>query len=107
MTIRSMLLTILNIISTTIGILIGSHILFGILGVAGSVPIIQWVNSASESLTAPFKGIFSNIILGDESYIDINAIIALVIYSLIFSVIYRLLSRITDPEVVEERRVVV
>ena len=107
MTTRSILLTILNILSTFVGLVIGAHILIGILGVNDSVPIVQWINSVSASLTSPFQGLLSNIVLSEGSFIDLNAVIALIVYSLIFSLIYRLIARVSEPTVVEERTVAV
>lgn len=104
MTIRSTLFLLLNILSTIVGLTLGAHIILQILGVNDSVPIIQWISSASAALTTPFNGLFNNIVLTENSVIDVNAVIALIVYSIVFSLIYRLLSGASEPNVVETER---
>lgn len=98
MTARSVLLTILNLISAFIGLVIGAHIIFLLLGFNSSAPIIAWINGASNTLLAPFNGLLPNITLAGNSVLDLTAVLGLIVYAIIMSVLNRLISSLTSSE---------
>lgn len=102
MTTRQILLTILNALSTFVGIVIGLHTTFLLLGANQSTPIVAWINNVSATFTYPFRGLFADIQLASGSLIDITAIIALVAYAILFSILYKLIYYLTHNEIVTE-----
>lgn len=98
MTIRQVLLTILNILSAFISLTLGARILFLLLGANEATPAIVWVNSISNVFLYPFRGLFQEIILSSRSAIDITAIVGLLIYAIIFTVLYRVVYMLTSRE---------
>lgn len=95
MSLRQVLLTILNILSAFIALVIGARILFLLLGANQSTPAITWVNSLSNVFLYPFRGLFQTIILNSHSAIDVTAIVGLLIYAIIFSILYRIVFMLT------------
>ncbi len=95
MSIKESLITILNLISGFVGVVIGGHILLLLVGANTSAPIVLWVNNASNFLIYPFRGLFQTIILNSRSAIDITAIVALLVYAIIFSLLYRVVHYLT------------
>jgi len=102
MTTRSILLTILNILSSMVGIIIGARIIFLLVGANPSTPIVTWINNVSSALIYPFIGLFQNIALSSQSVIDVTAIVALIVYAIVFSLAHRLISMTTHDEYVAE-----
>lgn len=104
MTTRSVLYIVLNTISTIVGFILGANIIFRLLGVNQSVPIIQWISSANAVLTSPFRGLLNDIALTANSIIDFTGVIALIVYTIFFSIIYRLIANIVELSVIETER---
>jgi hypothetical protein len=94
-TTRSILLLILNILSTIVGITVGLRCILRLVGASQSAPLITWINNTSDVFLYPFRGIFQDIFLGDSSRIDITAIFGLIIYAILFSVIYKIIYSLT------------
>lgn len=84
--------TILEVIFDAIAILIALRVLFRFLGANPSTPIVNWLYEVTGSLIAPFSGIFPNPRLSGFFVIDVAAIIALIVYSLIAYVVLGLIS---------------
>ncbi len=99
MSLRQVLLTILNILSAFIALTIGARILFLLLGANQTTPAIVWVNGISNVFLYPFRGLFQTIILNSRSAIDVTAIVGLLIYAIIFSILYRIVYILTHDEV--------
>ncbi|MFS8159161.1 MAG: YggT family protein, partial [Candidatus Roizmanbacteria bacterium] len=68
------------------------RILLKFLGANPTTPIVNWLYETTGSLIAPFSGIFPNPKLSGFFTIDVAAIIALVVYSLIAYVVLGLIS---------------
>ncbi len=98
MSTRQVLLTILNILSAFIALVIGARILFLLLGANQSTPAIVWVNSLSNVFLYPFRGLFQSIILNSHAAIDVTAIVGLLIYAIIFSILYRIVFMLTRDD---------
>ncbi len=99
MSIRQVLLTILNILSAFIALVIGARILFLLLGANQTTPAIVWVNGLSNVFLYPFRGLFQTIILNSRSAIDVTAIVGLLIYAIIFSILYRIVFMLTRDDI--------
>ena len=84
--------TILEIIFDVIAILLALRVLLKFLGANASTPIVNWLYATTDSLIAPFAGIFPNPRLSGFFVIDVAAIIALIIYSLIAYVVLALIA---------------
>lgn len=85
--------TILEVIFDVIAILLGFRILLRFLGANANTPIVNWIYDTTNSLIAPFAGIFPSPQVSGFFTIDVAAIIALVVYSLVG---YAVLSLIAD-----------
>lgn len=84
--------TILEVIFDVIAILLAFRILLRFLGANPSTPVVNWLYDTTGSLIAPFAGIFPNGKISGFFTLDIAAIIALVVYSLIAYVVLGLIS---------------
>ncbi len=102
MTTRSILLTVLNIISSLVGIVIGARIILLLIGANPVTPIVAWINNVSSALIYPFNGLFENLVLSSQSVIDITALVALLVYAIVFSIAHRLITMATHDEYVTE-----
>jgi len=105
MTTRSVLLTILNVLSAIIAIILGGRILFALVGANPSSPVVTWVNNISQTFLYPFSGLFQSIILNSRSAIDVTAIVALLVYALLFSFLYRLIYYLTHSTTISDTEV--
>ena len=89
-----MLKLILRLIYT-IDILIETTIIFKILisifAVNSTHVFVEWVNTISDSLIAPFEGIAPSVLVIDNTEIAITPIIALLIYAIIGFVLSELI----------------
>lgn len=99
MTTRSILLFILNLFSTFVGVVIGARILLLMFGANQAVPIVAWINRASDVFIYPFSGLFQSVLVSGRSVIDLNAIIALIAYAIVFALLYRLVFFLTRTTV--------
>lgn len=62
---------------------------------AGQAPFVRWVYETSEPLINPFRGMFPNPVLTSGNVLEINTLIALLVYAFIGYLIGELLSFIT------------
>jgi YggT family protein len=78
---------IINSISWLVGaleILLGARLILRLLGANTQNEFARWINNLSEPFVAPFSTLFVNPTLGNKANIlDINIIIAMVIYALL------------------------
>ncbi len=84
--------TILEVIFDAIAILLAFRVLLKFLGANPKTPIVNWLYEVTGSLIAPFAGIFPNPKLSGFFTIDVAAIIALIVYSLIAYVVLGLIA---------------
>jgi hypothetical protein len=85
-------ITLIELIFDAIAILLGLRILLRFLGANPSTPFVNWIYETTGSLIFPFAGIFPNPRLSGSFVIDVAAIIALVIYSLIGYIVLGLIA---------------
>jgi uncharacterized protein YggT (Ycf19 family) len=77
------LLYLIDFIFGIIEILIGLRLILKFLGANPSTPFVSWVYSVSYPLIYPFQGIFPSSIIQGRFYIEISALVALLVYALI------------------------
>lgn len=94
-----MLVSIISIIGGIIEALVGLRFIFELFGANPSSPFVNWIYQYSTPLVTPFAGIFGqNPTIGASgvvtaSVFDWTALIALIIYGIIFGLISSLLYR--------------
>ncbi len=99
---RVLLLRSVNLIAGVVGVFLAIRIVLKVFGAGVGAPIVSWIYSISDTLVAPFRGIFQDILLGGSSFLDLSAIIALIVYMIIFSIITALINSFTHPISIDE-----
>jgi hypothetical protein len=85
-TLEYMVSKILNLAMTIIGFFIGARIILKFFQANSGTPFVSWIYGVSDAFIAPFKGIFPMLdtrVVG----IDWSAIVALIMYAVLFYVI--------------------
>lgn len=67
-------------------------------------PFVEWVYKSSDTLLAPFRGIFPTEVVHQNNAIDFTAIFAMMIYGLLALAFASLLRWLAPPVVVEKKR---
>lgn len=96
LTVRRILITILNIIGGTIAFFIGLRIIFNLFAANPNTPFVAWVMRVSQSFVYPFQGIIPNLNLNGGGVIDIVAIVAMIAYLILLSLVIALVDGIAN-----------
>ena len=83
MLISRILYFLINIVFTIVGFLLGLRIILRFFGANPSTPFVNWVYESSDSLLAPFAGIFPVSRIDGGFIVDFPAIFAVIIYAFI------------------------
>ena len=83
MPISRIILFLVNIVFTIIGFLLGLRILLRFFGANPNTPFVSWIYDSSDSLLAPFAGIFPVTRLEGGFILDFPAIFAIIVYAFI------------------------
>jgi YggT family protein len=83
---------IINLIVGLIEFALAIRIVLELLGASTSSQFVAWLYSITASLMGPFVGAFPGIYLGYSSFIDVNAILAMIAYAIIGWLVIRILS---------------
>lgn len=83
MEISRILSVMINFVFAIIGFLLGLRILLRFFGANTATPFVQWVYETSDSLLAPFAGIFPVTRIDGGFVVDFPAIFAVIIYAFI------------------------
>lgn len=83
MGISRVLFLLVNSVFTVVGFLLGFRILLRFLGANPNTPFVQWVYESSESLLAPFAGIFPVTRIEGGLVVDFPAVFAVIVYAFI------------------------
>jgi hypothetical protein len=86
------LYAIIEVIFDGIAILLGLRVVFRFFGANSGTPFISWLYDTTGQLIAPFAGIFPNPRIEGIFLVDISAIVALVVYSVIGYVVLNFLA---------------
>jgi uncharacterized protein YggT (Ycf19 family) len=73
---------LVNVIFGIIELLLGLRLILRFFA-AGAAPFVEWVYRTSDPLVYPFRGMFPNPVLTGGYVLEINTLIALLIYALI------------------------
>lgn len=83
MFISRLLLILVNFVFTIIGIILGLRIILRFFGANTNTPFVNWIYESSDSLLAPFAGMFPATPIEGGFVIDFSAIFALIVYAFI------------------------
>ncbi len=100
--VRNFLLGLINLILGIIALFLGLRIIFSLVGANSSAPFVAWVYLVSEGLITPFRGMFPNFAMGNNMYLDVVAVIALIVYSLVGYIIVALVDSAFKPAIYDE-----
>ncbi len=98
---------LVNFVFTVIGFLLGLRILLRFFGANPSTPFVQWIYESSDSLLAPFAGIFPVTRLEGGFIVDFPAIFAVIVYAFIGYLIVEVVDIIayrSEERVVRKRK---
>lgn len=76
-----------NVIFTVFEVLLGLRFVFRLFAANSIAPFVSWLYATTDVLVSPFRGIFQTPIIESKFVFDITALVALVIYGLIFALI--------------------
>lgn len=85
-----MLSKIINILLSVIQIIIGLFIALKLFN-AKDVPFVNLIHGLSEPLLSPFQNMFQPVTLGGHYILDLSALFALIVYSVIGYVLQKIL----------------
>lgn len=94
---------VLNIVLAVIVFFLGFRIIFQLFSANSNTPFVAWIYEVSSVIMAPFRGIFPPQAIG-ESFFDLPAIIALLIYAVVIQVIINLLDSLSTTHHVHTDR---
>ena len=87
--------------------ILGLRVLFRLFGANAGAGFVDWVYTTSDVLLSPFRGIFPVAEIGDGNVLDIPALFAMLMYTLLGFLLSWLVSALTVParrETVVKRR---
>ncbi len=83
MNISRILLILVNFVFTIIGLLLGLRIVLRFFGANPNTPFVAWLYETSDSLLAPFAGIFPVTRIDGGFVIDFPAVFAMIVYAFV------------------------
>ncbi len=84
---------ILNVIFGFIEIILGLRLIFKLLGVSATSPLINWLYNASGMFVEPFNGIIPNLTFGSRFVLELTTVLALVIFAVIATILNNVFNR--------------
>ncbi|MFC7395404.1 YggT family protein [Scopulibacillus cellulosilyticus] len=88
---QSFLGRVINIVLSIVQIIIALYIVIKLFG-ASNVPFVQWLNRISQPLLHPFEGMFNPVTFSKGYTLDLSAVFALIVYSVIGYILIKLVS---------------
>ncbi len=92
---KLILTRVINVIGGFIGIFLALRIILRFFSANPATPIVSWIYSISNGFIYPFKGMFGDINIG--GVVDVSAFVALIAYTIIFSLLIALINAIFTP----------
>jgi len=80
---------LINIILSVVQVIIGLYIMLKLFG-AAEVPFVRFIYTLNAPLLAPFVGIFEPVTLMDDYQLDLSAVFAFIVYSIVGYILMRL-----------------
>lgn len=96
LTVRNVLITVLNIGLGVITFFLGLNIVLKLFGANSQTPFVAWIYGVSSNLTYPFSGIFPNLTV-NGGLVDTVALVALAAYMLLGYLIGALIESLVNP----------
>jgi uncharacterized protein YggT (Ycf19 family) len=91
---------LVNLVFSVIELLLGVRLVLRLFGANPNTPFVEFIYDATAPLLAPFAGIFPNPELREGSVLEIQTLIALLVYGLIAYMVTYLIdylnARVTD-----------
>lgn len=84
---------VISIILTIVQIILLLFIVLKLFS-AGNVPFVNWIEGLSSPLLVPFRGMFQPVTFSGKYVLDLSALFALIVYSIIGYVLVRLTAMI-------------
>ncbi|TCP26594.1 YGGT family protein [Scopulibacillus darangshiensis] len=89
----SVFVRFINIVLSIVQIILGLFIVLKLFG-AAKVPFVSWINSLADPLLNPFKGIFDPVTFSGQYVLDLSAVFALIVYSVIGYILIKIFGSI-------------
>lgn len=93
--IRRILAGLINFFVGLAVLFLGLRIVLRLFGANTDVPFVQWIYSSSGVLLEPFRGIFPTTVITPDHVLDFSALLALVIYALLGTLVLWLIHYLT------------
>lgn len=98
---RYMLSNVVNLFVGIATLILGLRIFFRLFGANSGNDFVGWIYETSNTLMAPFRGIFPPATLENGIVLDVSAIFAVIMYLVFGAVLLGLISLIPEPAQVE------
>lgn len=93
----NLVISLVNLISGLVEIILSLRLLLKILGANPLTPFVNWVYQTSAPLLQPFAGIFPNPNVDGRFVIEFSTLFAIAVYAIIAYIIVELLAAIARP----------
>lgn len=90
----NLLVYLVNTIFGIIELLLGTRFILRFLGANGA-PFVRWVIETSNPLVYPFRGMFPDSVLSGGFVVEINVLVAILIYALVAYIIGEFIAFLT------------
>ncbi|MBW3569270.1 YggT family protein [Candidatus Parcubacteria bacterium] len=101
MSLRYILSTLVNIFVGIAAVILGLRVFFRLFSANTGNAFVSWIYDTSDTLMAPFRGIFPPATLEGGIVLDVSAIFAIIMYLVFGAVLLGLISLIPEPAPVE------
>ncbi len=101
MSAKYMLTSLVNFFVGIAVLILGIRVFFRLVNASAAASFVDWIYRTSDSLMAPFRGIFPPATLEGGVSLDVSAIFAAIMYLVFGAVLIGLLSLIPAPAAVE------
>ena len=101
---RTAAIRLIDLVSGFIALMLTLRIILRVLQANSATPIVSWIYSVTSNFIAPFVGIFPDYSLGGGAVVDLSAILAMVIYMLLFFLISSVILSLTGFSAIRVER---
>ncbi len=93
----NLIISIINVVSGIVEILLSLRLLLKILGANPAAPFVSWVYVTSQPLLQPFLGMFPSPNIDGRFTIEFSTLFAIAVYAIIAYILIELLAAISRP----------
>ena len=94
---NSFLVRLTNFLVVLIGALLGVRFLLRLFGASSANDFVSWIYDTSAPLLEPFENIFPTVRTDDGFVIEVNTLLAILVYGIIASLFIYLLAVLAAP----------